>query len=717
MAKKKKKKYKDVKKKSSGLDPDVKRAIWSVSLVALAILSVLSFLEKTGLFGDFFQKLLANLFGWGMYVVPLVLIGIAGALLFSWGKDTDKSIFVAAFLFFLSILGFFSLTNLDQAVERGGIVGLAVSWPLNQFLGKAGAYVLLSAVLIIAIVLGLHVKLNYYLANFSEKRKLKKSSLVVPYGDDSGIETTEKEIGESQKDKAKEKGGVEILDYNKSNETPEEKNKSKEEFAEFSGVNKFANFELPSTGLLDPDTGKPTSGDIVANANIIRRTLQNFGINVDMGEVSVGPSVTQYTLKPAEGVKLARITALGNDLSLALAAHPIRIEAPIPGRSLVGIEIPNESSTQVRLKGLLENRAFREKEGDLVIALGRNVKGTPVYADLARMPHLMVAGSTGSGKTIAINALILSLLYKHPPQTLRLILIDPKRVEFSIYQDIPHLMAPIVVDNSKAVNALKWVVNEMERRFEILAEAKARDIDSYNDKKEVIQKGEILPYLVVAVDELADLMSSKGREVEALIVRIAQMARAVGIHLVLATQRPSVEVITGLIKANITARMAFQVASQVDSRTVLDMAGAEKLLGRGDMLFLSSDSSKPVRIQGAYINENEVKKVVEHLKKQKEKLDENQEGIEVEDFSERPRSPHQSVDFGNMADLDDDELYEEAKELVIEAGRASASYLQRKLRVGYARAARLLDMLEEQGVIGPQEGSKPRDVYADFEEN
>lgn len=704
-------------KRKKGLDPDVKRAIWSVSLTALAILSVLSFLGKAGMLGEILEQFLLNLFGWGMYVVPFVLVGVAGFLLFSWGRDTDRSIFAAALLFLVSILGIFSLTDLSEAVMRGGYVGFAVSWPLNQFIGLAGAYVLLAALLTISVVLGFHVKLNYFLANFNEKRRLKKSTLTIPFEEGSNRENKKEDADISSKEKIGNKGGVEILDYNKDGAISEEKKKEKDDFAQWT-AKEFANFELPSTDFLDSETGKPTSGDIVANANIIRRTLQNFGISVEMGEVSVGPTVTQYTLKPAEGVKLSRITALGNDLSLALAAHPIRIEAPIPGRSLVGIEIPNESAARVRLKGLLETREFREAEGDLVLTLGRNVKGSPVYADLAKMPHLMIAGSTGSGKTIALNIIILSLLYKHPPQTLRLILIDPKRVEFSTYQDIPHLMAPIVVDNSKAVNALKWVVGEMERRFEVLAEAKSRDIDSYNSKKEVIQKGEVLPYLVVAVDELADLMSSKGREVEALIVRIAQMARAVGIHLILATQRPSVEVITGLIKANITARMAFQVASQVDSRTILDMAGAEKLLGRGDMLYLSPENSKPVRIQGAYINETEVKKVAEHLRKQKEKLDEDEEGMEVEDFNERPKSPHaQSIDFGKMDDMaEDDELYQEAKDLVVEAGRASASYLQRKLRVGYARAARLLDMLEENGVVGPQEGSKPRDVYADFED-
>ncbi|MDP2735420.1 MAG: DNA translocase FtsK, partial [bacterium] len=339
---------------------------------------------------------------------------------------------------------------------------------------------------------------------------------------------------------------------------------------------------------------------------------------------NIGPAVTQYAFKPAEGIKLARITALANDLALALAAHPIRIEAPIPGRSLVGIEIPNKVRTVVRLRTLIENTNFKNSADPLLISLGKDVAGTPIFANLARMPHMLVAGATGAGKTIGLSNIILSLIYRNPPSALRFILVDPKRVEFPAYNDLPHLLTPVILDTQRAINSLKWLIKEMERRFMVLSAARARDIGSYHtlyqqQEKKAKKKGEEgleqMPYIVVIIDELADLMSVRGREIEGMIVRLAQMARAVGIHLVLATQRPSVEVITGLIKANVTARVAFQVASQVDSRTILDTAGAEKLLGRGDMLFISYDFSRPKRIQGAFVSDKDVKAVVEWIQK------------------------------------------------------------------------------------------------------
>ncbi len=407
-------------------------------------------------------------------------------------------------------------------------------------------------------------------------------------------------------------------------------------------------------------------------------------------------------------------------MALALASHPIRIEAPIPGRSVVGIEIPNKQRAQVKLRNLIENRIFQEGLSNLMIVLGRDVSGNPVYADLAKMPHLLVAGSTGTGKTIFLNSLILSLLFRPPtnfnhfggqPEILRFILIDPKRVEFPVYNDIPHLLSPVIYNAQKTVNAFSWLVSEMERRFEILSQSKTKNIRGYN---EIAFKEEIpvLPYIVVIVDELADLMAAKGREVEAGIIRLAQMSRAVGIHLVVATQRPSVEVITGLIKANITSRITFQVASQVDSRTVLDMAGAEKLLGAGDLLYASAETAKPKRIQASYVSEKEVKKVVNWLKlksrgdefKFEEKILEN----------ELTKDLGRDLQFsGNEKDdfWENDPLYEEAKKIIIEARKASASLLQRRLRIGYARAARLLDILEKKGFVGPADGAKPREVY------
>ena len=470
------------------------------------------------------------------------------------------------------------------------------------------------------------------------------------------------------------------------------------------------NYNLPLVDLLESDKGIPSAGDIKINSAILKRTLQNFDIQVEMSEVNIGPTVTQYTLKPAEGIKLSRITALSSDLSLALAAHPIRIEAPIPGRPLVGIEVPNRVRTVVRLRNLIEHQNFQNSVSNLTLVLGRDVAANPLFADLARMPHLLVAGSTGTGKTICLNSIILSLLYQNSPETLRFLMIDPKRVEFHLYNDLPHLLTPVIQDAQRSVNVLKWLVSEMERRFDILAAGHARDILSYNG---MMQKegSTILPYIVLVIDELADLMASRGREIEAGIVRLAQMARAVGIHLIVATQRPSVEVITGLIKANITSRITFQVASQVDSRTVLDMAGAEKLLGAGDMLFVSAEVSKARRIQGAYVSDKEIKRVVKYIKDQALET----EGSPVEFNQELEKTMVAGEGFDFMANGSEDPLFDEARKLVIEARKASASLLQRRLRVGYARAARLIDMLEEKGVVGPGEGAKPREILINTE--
>ena len=423
-----------------------------------------------------------------------------------------------------------------------------------------------------------------------------------------------------------------------------------------------------------------------------------------MGEINIGPKVTRYTLKPAEGVKLSRIIALNPDLALSLAAHPIRIEAPIPGKSLVGIEVPNKSAAIVRLGSMLSYPEFTNS-GALSFILGRDVTGDPIAGDIEKMPHMLIAGATGSGKSVGIHSLIISLLYKNSPDNLRLILIDPKRVELSVYNGIPHLVTPVITEGKKAIGALRWAIQEMERRYEILLGAGARDIKSYN-KSHAVTDGP-MPYLVIIIDELADLMATYGREIESSIVRLAQMARATGIHLIVATQRPSVEVITGLIKANITARVALQVASQIDSRTILDMAGAEKLLGGGDMLFISPEYSKPKRIQGAFVSEEEIKKVADFVKNNNETIVENDIGANGQNNGNNDLSNQ----LEDLRSGDEDDLYDEAVKTVREAQKASASLLQRRLKVGYARAARLLDIMESNGIIGPGEGAKPREVF------
>lgn len=483
----------------------------------------------------------------------------------------------------------------------------------------------------------------------------------------------------------------------------------------------------PPLNLLAINTGKANAGDIQHNASVIKTTLANFNIGVEMDEISTGPSITRYTMKPAQGLKLSRILQLRNELSLALAAHPIRIEAPIPGQSLVGIEIPNRAIATVGLRTLLEESAFQKATDPLTVAMGRGVSGKPFFANLAKIPHMMIAGTTGSGKSVAAHNIILSLLYKNGPDNLKLILVDPKRVELTLYNNIPHLLTPVIKEAKKTIIALRWAAKEMDRRYGILEAAGARDIASYHqnivspaydaaekhrksggDESE-IELPERMPYIVILIDELADIMQAYPRELEAGIVRLAQMSRAVGIHLILATQRPEVRVITGLIKANIPGRMALRVASQIDSRTILDAPGAETLLGKGDMLFLGEGMNKPERIQSAFVSEEEIKKIVANIVS-------NNRGFppEIIDIGDQVTTEGAIVSehYGEsmQSENDDDDMYPEAKELVMKTRVASTSFIQRKLRVGYSRAARLIDILEERGVIGPSQGSKPREV-------
>lgn len=470
----------------------------------------------------------------------------------------------------------------------------------------------------------------------------------------------------------------------------------------------------PPLSMLEGDRGKANVGDVKSNANTIRRTLMNFGIEVEMDEITIGPTVTRYALKPAQGVKLSRIVGLQSDLALALAAHPLRIEAPIPGKALVGIEIPNKTKATVGLASLIGDKAFAAAK-PLTAAIGRNIAGKPVLYSIAKMPHLLIAGTTGSGKSVTIHAIITSLLFRHGPDDLRFIFVDPKRVELTLYNAIPHLLTPVITEPKKAILALKWAATEMNRRYDILEAESVRDIDSYHKKYEKeFAKGasandaedpkDRMPYIVIVIDELADIMQAYPRELEAAIVRLAQMSRAVGIHLILSTQRPEVNVITGLIKANVPSRIALRVPTQIDSRTILDSAGAEKLLGQGDMLAVVG-TSQAERLQSAFITEDEVKNVVSYLKNAFK--DDVRDTIEL---SGGNISGEKSMFNEDLEGNDDDALYEEARMIVIDAGKASTSYIQRKLKVGYARAARLMDMLEERGVIGPADGAKPRDV-------
>ena len=596
--------------------------------------------------------------------------------------------FFGAFLFVISGLGLIDVLSPDN----GGLVG-KISGSLEIPFGFTASLVILSALAVASTLIALNSPLKIY-------RRVKEDVLSASPEPEikiaaSPAEADKAEEAESKPAAVKKQDEGKIVEY-----------KEKDGAIKDAPVRKMKNYVPPPLSLLHSVSEKPTFGDLRANANVIKRTFESFGIPVEMGEINVGPSITRYTLKPAEGVKLSRITALHQDLALALASHPIRIEAPIPGKSLVGIEVPNKSAALVRLGTMLGYPEFK-KIGGLGFVLGRDVSGEPIFGDVTKMPHMLIAGSTGSGKSVMIHSLLMSLLYGHSPETMRLILIDPKKVELSIYDGIPHLISPVITEGKKAIGVFRWAINEMERRYELLLSAGSRDIKSYNASK----PQEILPWITIVVDELADLMATYGREIEGSIVRLAQMARATGIHLVLSTQRPSVEVITGLIKANITSRIALQVASQIDSRTILDSAGAEKLLGNGDMLFVSSEFSKPKRIQGAFITEEEVKKVIHFIGENNK-----ESGGDEVNFEKTPASGGQDI-FNDFSGDDSDELFDEAVATVRDAKKASASLLQRRLKVGYARAARLLDLMEARGIVGPGDGAKPREVFVENAEN
>lgn len=461
---------------------------------------------------------------------------------------------------------------------------------------------------------------------------------------------------------------------------------------------------FPKTNLLNTKQDKADAGDINQNADIIRSTLGNFNVDVDMEGANVGPRVTQYTLKPPTGVKLTKITSLEDNLALDLAATSIRIEAPIPGKRLVGIEVPNYKAATVRLGSIFNNQVWHKAESPLSFVIGQDISGVPIVADLAKMPHLLVAGQTGSGKSVMINDFLTSLLYKNSPSDLKLILVDPKQVEMAPYDNIPHLLTPVITEPEKCISALKWAVAEMDRRLKTMAKEGKRNIQEYNN----VNPDEAMPYIVIVIDELADLMMMAARDVEALIVRIAQKARAAGIHLVLATQRPSVDVITGLIKANVPARIAFTVASQIDSRTIIDQVGANKLLGQGDLLFKTTSMPAPQRVQAAFISDEETMKVTDFIRSQREPQYDDEVISQVVQLNGKGGIVTQPDGLGGGGA--DDDMWEDAVRVVIEGRKASTSLLQRRLRIGYARAARIIEMMEEQGIIGQADGSRPREV-------
>ena len=703
-------------------DEDVKeydtliRYASAIVLLAAGVLLSLSIFGAAGPVGATVFAVSYTIVGIGAFILPLALIAVG--LYAGFGRPVLEPLATSGLVIITaSVLAF---AGLFPGADFGGKAGTWFGGLLAGFFGFWGALVLLIATFTIGVAIisdleALGIFLGDGALSLWERMRFNKKN-----GDEFSEEFTDVVGVPENESEEYEEGGANTA------VTPQEQGPVVNVFnhvagKQGSGIANFdAEYEAPPLSILGADRGRPGVGDIKANANIIKRTFQNFGIHLEMDEVSVGPTVTRYAVKPAEGVRLSKIVSLANNLELALAAHPVRIEAPIPGKSLVGIEVPNTVKAMVGLGGLLSAPEWSESKKPLLAALGRDITGTPHYVNVAKMPHALIAGATGSGKSVAIHALITSLLYRNGPNQLRFIMIDPKRVELTAYNGIPHLLTPVITDPKKTIFSLKWAAKEMERRYNILETERVRDIDSYHSTvfepakaKRAEDMPEALPFIVIVIDELADIMHSFPRELEASIVRLAQMSRATGIHLVLSTQRPSVNVITGLIKANVPTRMALQVASQIDSRTILDGSGAETLLGAGDMLYLSSDMQKPVRIQTAFISENEVRKVVNYIKSHNAgDLSSIDFGLPGQGGNGTSTEPNDVIGLvnGDFDDEIDDDLYEDARTTVEQAGRASTSYLQRKLKIGYSRAARLMDVLEERGVIGPADGSKPREV-------
>ena len=718
------------------VEEHVAQEIAGIIICTLAILSGLSLAERLGPVGDAINVFIRPIFGHGVYLLPLLLGAIGLKLVFNKKVKFTQTTIIGMTMLFISILSILHLAvpteeilQLAQEGETGGYIGFVTNYVFRELLNlpKLPTSIIFVSLLLISISLTLHMSIKDILSKLfiiefetkkstsSKKQTKEPTPIKIPSiktdepEPEGTIKIIKPELETKTADINTQKEDFEKLDKEQPNKLFKENFETDPDEAEDQKSStleeEMEQWEYPNFDLLENEVGKVLVKDdeLRESAKNIEEKLEQFGISVKMHDVHVGPAVIQYSLKPDEGVKLSKITSLKNDLALALAAKSLRIEAPIPGKSLVGIEVPSEKRILVRLKELLTSEEYQEmtKKTKLALPLGRDVSGKPIIADLVDMPHLLIAGATNSGKSVCTNIFLNALLYQNSPAELKLILVDPKQVELRDYNDIPHLLTPVITDPDKAANALKWAVAEMNRRYGTLSEAGCRNIDEYNADDTRERK---MPKIVILIDELADLMMSNGKEIEAHICRLAQMARAVGMHLIIATQRPSVDIITGLIKANIPTRIAFSVSSSVDSRTIIDSKGAEDLLGKGDMLYLQKDYSKPRRIQGAYIAPLEIKKVTNFLKLG---LDPDYKKEVIDRAAAKGISPDDPATAG----LEEDDKYQEAFQVVMKGRKASASLLQRRLKVGYARAARLLDLLEENGVIGPVNGSKPREVY------
>lgn len=731
-----KKSKKKKKKNSSGFNP-------KNIVIILSILILISYIfiigNNTGYLGDFFKKYYFKLLGLGSYILPIIII--INSLVYIFNKMNKKT-----FNVFLLIYGLFiiSLVLVDLNMNTGtllnirisnskilsnnylgaGIIGAFITHYLLISIGKIGIYLLTILYIIFSGIymfnisfkelleeikqffIGTKNTLKKFLNKIKKNKIPKKKSPILKkkaptFNDENEIEIEDIKINDysDNSDKIEEFNNNSKLEDLNFNENDEGQQLSMEDFS-FEIEKETIPYKFPPLELLkNPHLSKGDSKDEVLNkARKIENTLSSFGIDASVVEINKGPTVTCYELEPAPGVKVSKIVNLSDDLAMTLASSDIRIEAPIPGKSVVGIEVPNINKEDVYFKEIINSKEFAQINSLMPIALGKSISGKAIVTSIDKMPHLLIAGATGSGKSVCINTIIMSIIFKAKPDDVKMILIDPKVVELSIYNGIPHLAIPVVTNAKKANFALNWAVTEMERRYKIFSENYVRDIKSYNEKNSD-NSLEKLPYIVIIIDELSDLMMVAAGEVEDSIARLAQMARACGIHLIVATQRPSVDVITGTIKANIPSRISFAVSSQIDSRTILDTSGAEKLLGKGDMLFFPSNVSKPVRIQGAFISDGEVERIVNYLKNQNI-TDYNKEIIEDIDKKQEASENIQSTD----------ELFKDAVKIILEENSASISLLQRKMKIGYARAGRLIDEMEEMGIVSGYEGSKPRKI-------
>ncbi len=725
-----------------------------VSLIIISILLAILIYTKAGYIGETLSPILGGIMGWIKYVIPVGTFAIAIFLACDEDKDNFMKKILQYAVFLLCITTIITViqisqgklnmeTGFEKAVEQayesgsknigGGAVGAICAIGLISLVGKIGTVIIAIGIAVIDSIFLFGIKPAELLKEYVENRNEKKQEAKAQRLEQRKLKADKEIISREKEDKKKklkimpednavteDQINIKIASNNNEEQTSlfkkqEEikEDKSKEILTlEHALTVEDENYEFPPVEFLTPGKATTKMGKkaVADTASKLQKTLYSFGVSAKVENVSVGPTITRYELKPAEGVRVSKIANLADDIALSLAAETIRIEAPIPGKQAVGIEIPNKEKEVVHLRDIIDSNEFKSAKSKLAFALGKNAAGEAIVTDIAKMPHVLIAGSTGSGKSVCINTLITSIIYKSKPSEVKLVMVDPKVVELSVYNGIPHLLIPVVTDPKKAAGALAWAVQEMVNRYHLFAEKNVRDIAGYNEALEKEGAEGKLPQIVIIIDELADLMMVAKNDVEDAICRLAQMARAAGMHLVIATQRPSVDVITGIIKANIASRISFAVTSQVDSRTILDSAGAEKLLGKGDMLFFPTGVLKPIRIQGAFISDGEVEKIVSFLK-------ENGGPTYSEDVLEKiERANTTDKELDEQDDDETDPFLMEAIDTVVDLGQASASFIQRRFKVGYARAGRIIDQMEARGIISGYEGSKPRQVLVSKEQ-